>query len=95
MPHWRSRSFCSSELSPYTQYTVLMGSATLFFYFHNNRTLTEKGFKKIANSVDLSLNNLQGLVFKQLNGAAINMFYFLNTIAGFGRMTHFFEVGRR
>ncbi|XP_017871547.1 PREDICTED: anaphase-promoting complex subunit 4 isoform X2 [Drosophila arizonae] len=55
-------------------------------------TLTEKGFKKIANSVDLSLNNLQGLVFKQLNGAAINMFYFLNTIAGFGRMTHFFEA---
>ncbi|XP_001354997.1 anaphase-promoting complex subunit 4 isoform X1 [Drosophila miranda] len=54
-------------------------------------TLSEKGFKKIANSVDLSLNNLQGLVFKQLNGAAINMFYFLNTIAGFGRMSHFFE----
>ncbi|XP_017851773.1 anaphase-promoting complex subunit 4 isoform X2 [Drosophila busckii] len=54
-------------------------------------TLTEKGFKKIANSVDLSLNNLQGLVFKQLNGAAVNMFYFLNTIAGFGRMSHFFD----
>jgi len=56
------------------------------------RTLSEKGFKKIANSVDLSLSNLQSLVFKQLNGAAINMFYFLNTIAGFGRMSHFFEV---
>lgn len=56
------------------------------------RALTEKGFKKIANSVDLSLKNLQGLVFKQLNGAAVNMFYFLNTIAGFGRMSHFFEV---
>ncbi|KAH8409265.1 hypothetical protein KR009_011390 [Drosophila setifemur] len=54
-------------------------------------TLSEKGFKKIANSVDLSLSNLQGLVFKQLNGAAVNMFYFLNTIAGFGRMSHFFE----
>ncbi|XP_016984723.1 anaphase-promoting complex subunit 4 isoform X1 [Drosophila rhopaloa] len=54
-------------------------------------TLSEKGFKKIANSVDLSLSNLQGLVFKQLNGSAINMFYFLNTIAGFGRMSHFFE----
>ncbi|XP_043659113.1 anaphase-promoting complex subunit 4 isoform X1 [Drosophila teissieri] len=54
-------------------------------------TLSEKGFKKIANSVDLSLSNLQGLVFKQLNGSAVNMFYFLNTIAGFGRMSHFFE----
>ncbi|EDX17467.1 GD16927 [Drosophila simulans] len=54
-------------------------------------TLSEKGFKKIANSVDLSLSNLQSVVFKQLNGAAINMFYFLNTIAGFGRMSHFFE----
>ncbi|XP_032597346.1 anaphase-promoting complex subunit 4 isoform X2 [Drosophila grimshawi] len=54
--------------------------------------LTEKGFKKIANSVDLSLKNLQGLVFKQLTGAAVNMFYFLNTIAGFGRMSHFFEA---
>ncbi|XP_016948854.1 anaphase-promoting complex subunit 4 isoform X2 [Drosophila biarmipes] len=54
-------------------------------------TLSEKGFKKVANSVDLSLSNLQGLVFKQLNGSAVNMFYFLNTIAGFGRMSHFFE----
>jgi len=60
---------------------------------HIIRTLSEKGFKKIANSVDLSLSNLQGLVFKQLNGSAVNMFYFLNTIAGFGRMSHFFEVG--
>lgn len=60
--------------------------------FFQRRALTEKGFKKISNSVDLSLKNLQGLVFKQLNGAAVNMFYFLNTIAGFGRMTHFFEV---
>ncbi|EDW82354.1 uncharacterized protein Dwil_GK25758, isoform A [Drosophila willistoni] len=55
-------------------------------------TLTEKGFKKIANSVELSLNNLKSLVFKQLNGAAVNMFYFLNTIAGFGRISHFFEA---
>ncbi|EDV33799.1 uncharacterized protein Dana_GF19190, isoform A [Drosophila ananassae] len=54
-------------------------------------TLSEKGFKKIANSVDLSLSNLQGLVFKQLNAASVNMIYFLNTIAGFGRMSHFFE----
>ncbi|KAH8275854.1 hypothetical protein KR018_012128 [Drosophila ironensis] len=54
-------------------------------------TLSEKGFKKIANSVDLSLCNLQGLVFKQLNSASVHMFYFLNTIAGFGRMSHFFD----
>lgn len=71
---------------------LVFGYATLEVEEFLFETLTEKGFKKIANSVDLSLNNLQGLVFKQLNGAAINMFYFLNTIAGFGRMTHFFEA---
>ncbi|KAL7745165.1 hypothetical protein ACLKA6_008220 [Drosophila palustris] len=71
---------------------LVFGYATLEVEEFLFETLTEKVFKKIANSVDLSLNNLQGLVFKQLNGAAINMFYFLNTIAGFGRMTHFFDA---
>ncbi|KAH8387151.1 hypothetical protein KR093_005043 [Drosophila rubida] len=71
---------------------LVFGYATLEVEEFLFETLTEKVFKKIANSVDLSLNNMQGLVFKQLNGAAINMFYFLNTIAGFGRMTHFFDA---
>ncbi|KAH8326803.1 hypothetical protein KR059_011938 [Drosophila kikkawai] len=69
----------------------VFGFATLEVEEFLFETLSEKGFKKIANSVDLSLSNLQSLVFKQLNGSAINMFYFLNTIAGFGRMSHFFE----
>ncbi|XP_016948853.1 anaphase-promoting complex subunit 4 isoform X1 [Drosophila biarmipes] len=69
----------------------VFGFATLEVEEFLFETLSEKGFKKVANSVDLSLSNLQGLVFKQLNGSAVNMFYFLNTIAGFGRMSHFFE----
>ncbi|XP_030378953.1 anaphase-promoting complex subunit 4 isoform X2 [Scaptodrosophila lebanonensis] len=69
----------------------VFGFATLDFEEFLYDTLTEKGFKKIANSVDLSLSNLQSLVFKQLNGAAVHMFYFMNTILGFGRIAHYFE----
>ncbi|XP_037937267.1 anaphase-promoting complex subunit 4 [Teleopsis dalmanni] len=53
--------------------------------------ITEKGLKKLANSVDLSYSTIQNLVTKPMQSAAINMFYFLNTIKGLGRIAYFFE----
>ncbi|XP_075155893.1 anaphase-promoting complex subunit 4 [Haematobia irritans] len=53
--------------------------------------LTEKGVKKLQNSVDLSYSTIQSLVSKPLHMAAINMFYFLNTIKGLSRISHYFE----
>lgn len=57
-----------------------------------SRDLTEKGVKKLQNSVDLSYSTIQSLVAKPLQMAAVNMFYFLNTIKGLARISHYFDV---
>lgn len=54
--------------------------------------LTEKGLKKLANSVDLSYSTVESLITKQLQSSGVNMFYFLNSLKGLSRITHFFEV---
>ncbi|XP_046802677.1 anaphase-promoting complex subunit 4 [Lucilia cuprina] len=53
--------------------------------------LTEKGVKKLQNSVDLSYSTIQSLVSKPLQMASINMFYFLNTIKGLARISYYYE----
>nr|XP_014097540.1 anaphase-promoting complex subunit 4 [Bactrocera oleae] len=53
--------------------------------------LTEKGLKKLANSVDLSYSTVESLITKQLQSSGVNMFYFLNSLKGLSRITHFFE----
>ncbi|XP_065362715.1 anaphase-promoting complex subunit 4 [Calliphora vicina] len=53
--------------------------------------LTEKGVKKLQNSVDLSYSTIQSLVAKPLQMATINMFYFLNTIKGLARTSYYYE----
>lgn len=56
------------------------------------RDLTEKGVKKLQNSVDISYSTIHSLVSKPLQMASINMFYFLNTIKGLSRINHYFTV---
>ncbi|XP_067640659.1 anaphase-promoting complex subunit 4 [Eurosta solidaginis] len=53
--------------------------------------LTEKGLKKLANSIDLSYSTVASLVTKQLQSSGVNMFYFLNALKGLSRITFFFE----
>uniref|UniRef100_A0A0A1XN54 Anaphase-promoting complex subunit 4 n=1 Tax=Zeugodacus cucurbitae TaxID=28588 RepID=A0A0A1XN54_ZEUCU len=53
--------------------------------------LTEKGLKKLANSVDLSYSTVESLITKQLQSSGVNMFYFLNSLKGLSRITYFFE----
>uniref|UniRef100_A0A1I8P3B4 Anaphase-promoting complex subunit 4 n=1 Tax=Stomoxys calcitrans TaxID=35570 RepID=A0A1I8P3B4_STOCA len=53
--------------------------------------LTEKGVKKLQNSVDLSYSTIQSLVSKPLQMAGVNMFYFLNTIKGLSRISQYFD----
>ncbi|KAM7350465.1 anaphase-promoting complex subunit 4 [Cochliomyia hominivorax] len=53
--------------------------------------LTEKGVKKLQNSVDLSYSTIQSLVAKPLQMASINLFYFLNTIKGLARINYYYE----
>uniref|UniRef100_W8C6P5 Anaphase-promoting complex subunit 4 n=1 Tax=Ceratitis capitata TaxID=7213 RepID=W8C6P5_CERCA len=53
--------------------------------------LTEKGVKKLANSIDLSYSTVESLVTKQLQSSGVNMFFFLNSLKGLSRVTYFFE----
>ncbi|XP_036345474.1 anaphase-promoting complex subunit 4-like [Rhagoletis pomonella] len=53
--------------------------------------LTEKGLKKLANSIDLSYSTVESLVTKQLQSSGVNMFYFLNSLKGLSRISYFFE----
>ncbi|BFF92523.1 anaphase-promoting complex subunit 4-like [Drosophila madeirensis] len=54
-------------------------------------TSSEKEFKKMAEGVEVSLSDMQDLVFTDLKGGAIRLFYFLNAIVGLSRMPHFYE----
>ncbi|XP_005191552.1 anaphase-promoting complex subunit 4-like [Musca domestica] len=70
---------------------LVFGYATNEIEEFLTQDLTEKGVKKLQNSVELSYSTIQSLVSKPLQMASINMFYFLNTIKGLARISHFFE----
>ncbi|XP_055844075.1 anaphase-promoting complex subunit 4 [Episyrphus balteatus] len=53
--------------------------------------LTEKGIKKLGNSIELSYSTIQNLVTKPLLSATINMCFFLNTFKGMSRNTYFYK----
>ncbi|XP_058812704.1 anaphase-promoting complex subunit 4 [Topomyia yanbarensis] len=46
------------------------------------RDLTEKGLKKLGNSIELSYSTIQKLVVKPLHTAICSMFYHLNSLQG-------------
>ncbi|XP_061401695.1 anaphase-promoting complex subunit 4 [Musca vetustissima] len=70
---------------------LVFGYATNEIEEFLTQDLTEKGVKKLQNSVELSYSTIQSLVSKPLQMATINMFYFLNTIKGLARVLHYFE----
>lgn len=53
--------------------------------------LTEKGIKKLGNSIELSYSTIQNLVTKPLLSATINMCFFVNTFKGMSRNTFFYK----
>ncbi|XP_055914863.1 anaphase-promoting complex subunit 4 [Eupeodes corollae] len=53
--------------------------------------LTEKGIKKLGNSIELSYSTIQNLVTKPLLSATINMCFFLNTFKGMSRNTYSYK----
>lgn len=55
------------------------------------KDLTEKGLKKLGNSIDLSYSTIQKLVVKPLTSGIINILYHLSTIKGMHR--HQFYYG--
>lgn len=57
-----------------------------------SRTLTEKGLKKLGNSIELSYSTIQKLVVKHLHSAIIHVCYHLNIIKGMSENYIYYEV---
>lgn len=56
------------------------------------RDLTEKGLKKLGNSIELSYSTIQKLVVKHLHSAIIHVCYHLNVIKGMSKNTFYYGV---
>ncbi|XP_055586995.1 anaphase-promoting complex subunit 4 [Uranotaenia lowii] len=55
------------------------------------RDLTEKGLKKLGNSIELSYSTIQKLVVKPLHTAICSVFYHLNSLQGMIRNTYYYK----
>lgn len=56
------------------------------------RDLTEKGLKKLGNSIELSYSTIQKLVVKHLHTAILNISYHLNTLQGMNENSYYYKV---
>ena len=56
------------------------------------RDLTEKGLKKLGNSIELSYSTIQKLVVKPLHTAIINLFYHLNALMGMVKNEYYYKA---
>jgi Anaphase-promoting complex, cyclosome, subunit 4 len=56
------------------------------------RDLTEKGIKKLGNSIELSYSTIQKLVVKPLHISIINVFYHLSSLEGMLRNSYYYKV---
>lgn len=55
------------------------------------RDLTEKGLKKLGNSIEISYSTIQKLVIKPLHSGILNVCYHLNAIKGMARNTYYYR----
>lgn len=72
-------------------------SRIIIIYYYSNfivfyRDLTEKGLKKLANSIELSYSTIQKLVVKPLTTSVISLLYHLNTLKGMSNNKYFYAV---
>jgi anaphase-promoting complex subunit 4 len=56
------------------------------------RDLTEKGLKKLGNSIEISYSTIQQLVVKPLHTGILNISYHLNCIMGMSKNVHYYKV---
>ena len=54
--------------------------------------LTERGLKKLGNSIELSYLNIQKLVLKHLHSVGQNLAYHLDELWGLSRCPHYFQI---
>lgn len=67
---------------------------TTALYQFLTKDLTEKGLKKLANSIELSYSTIQKLVVKPLSTAGLNILYHLNILKGMSKNKYFYGVRR-
>lgn len=56
------------------------------------RDLTEKGLKKLGNSIEISYSTIQQLVIKPLHTGILNICFHLNCIKGMSKNSYYYKV---
>lgn len=56
------------------------------------RDLTDKGMKKLGNSIEVSYSTIQQLVIRPLHTAILNISYHLNYLKGMSKNTYYYKV---
>ncbi|XP_063707416.1 anaphase-promoting complex subunit 4 [Culicoides brevitarsis] len=65
---------------------------TTALYTFLTKDLTEKGLKKLANSIELSYSTIQKLVIKPLTTSVMNVLYHLSTLKGMNKTKYFYAI---
>lgn len=56
------------------------------------RDLTDKGMKKLGNSIEITYSTIQQLVIRPLQTAILNLSYHLNYLKGMSKNVHYYKV---
>lgn len=56
------------------------------------RDLTDKGMKKLGNSIEITYSTIQQLVIRPLHTAILNLSYHLNYLKGMSKNTYYYKV---
>lgn len=56
------------------------------------RDLTDKGMKKLGNSIEITYSTIQQLVIRPLHTAILNISYHLNYLKGMSKNTYYYKV---
>lgn len=56
------------------------------------RDLTDKGMKKLGNSIEITYSTIQQLVIRPLHTAILNLSYHLNYLKGMSKNVHYYKV---
>lgn len=56
------------------------------------RDLTDKGMKKLGNSIEITYSTIQQLVIRPLHTAILNLSYHLNYLKGMSKNVYYYKV---
>lgn len=59
------------------------------------RDLTDKGMKKLGNSIEITYSTIQQLVIRPLHTAILNLSYHLNYLKGMSKNTYYYKVNHQ